>query len=60
MYIPNDDTQNYPFCRLQSMVKSLDTQTNKPTNQVPKDFKPTNKKSLKKNSLPVKLVGDQH
>ena len=21
MYIPNDDTLNYPFCRLQSVVK---------------------------------------
>ena len=21
MYIPNDDTQNYPFCRLQLLVK---------------------------------------
>ena len=32
MYIPNDDTQNYPFCRLKIVV-GLDTQLNKPTNQ---------------------------
>ena len=23
MNIPNDDTQNYPFCRLQSFVESF-------------------------------------
>ena len=40
MFIPNKDTQNYPFCRLQLGIYSLDTQ---PTNQnwrtVPKVFK---------------------
>ena len=25
MYIPNDDTNNYPFCRLKLLVQSLDT-----------------------------------
>ena len=30
MYLPNDDTQNYPFCRLQ-LVVGLDTQRNVPT-----------------------------
>ena len=25
IYIPNNDTQNYPFCRLQLEVKYLDT-----------------------------------
>ena len=35
MYIPNDDTQNYPFCRLQLVVETLDTQLNEPTNQNP-------------------------
>ena len=30
IYIPNDDTQNHPFCRLQSVGKTLDTQL-KPT-----------------------------
>ena len=29
IYIPNNDSQNYPFCRL----KRLDTQRNEPTNQ---------------------------
>ena len=33
MYIFNDNTQNYPFCRLQLLVKRLDTQLNEPTNQ---------------------------
>ena len=31
MYIPNDDTQNYPFYRLK--LKRLNTQLNYPTNQ---------------------------
>ena len=49
MYIPNDDTQNYLYCRLQLVVKKrLDTQLNEPTNQisikVPKVVKSTNKK----------------
>ena len=33
IYIPNDDTQNYHFYRLQLVVKGLDTQLNKPSNQ---------------------------
>ena len=33
MYILNYNTQNYPFCRLQLRLKSLDTQLNKPTNK---------------------------
>ena len=45
MYIPNDYTQNYPFCRLQLVVE---TQINELTNQnsikVPKVVKTTNKK----------------
>ena len=48
MYVPNDDTQNYPFCRL--LVETLDTQQNEPTNQNSSKFtkvvKPTNKKTL--------------
>ena len=51
MYIPNDDNQNYPFCRLQ--LKRLETQINEPTNQnsieVPKLLTPTNKKTLSYN-----------
>ena len=31
VYIPNDDIQNYYFCRLQLV---LDTQPNKPTSQI--------------------------
>ena len=30
MYIPNDDTQNYPFCKL---LKHLKTQLNESTNK---------------------------
>ena len=48
IYISNDDTQNYLFCRLQLVVKTFGL--NKPTKQnsikVPKVFKPTNKKTL--------------
>ena len=44
MYILNDDTQNYPLCRLKLADKSLNTKLNKPTNhnsvKVPKE--PTN------------------
>ena len=32
MYIPNDDSQNCPFCRLQLVVETLDTKLNKLTN----------------------------
>ena len=50
MYIPNDDTQNYHFCRIKLMVATFEHST-KLTNQskfikVPKDVKPTNKKPL--------------
>ena len=49
-YIPNDDTLNYPFCRLQLVVERLDTQLNEPTNQnaikVPKVVQPTNNNTL--------------
>ncbi len=45
--ISNDDTQNYPFCRLQIMVTILDTQLNKLTNQNSiKVVKPTYRKTL--------------
>ena len=34
MYIPNDDTQNYPYCRLLQIVfERLDTQLNEQTNE---------------------------
>ena len=48
MYIPNDDAQNYPFCRLQIVVETFGQ--NEPTNQnsirVHKVVQPTNKKTL--------------
>ena len=49
MFIPNDETQKYPLCRLQLLDKRLDTQLNKPTNQIQKVVKLTNKKSLLQN-----------
>ena len=45
IYIPNDDTQNHPFCRLQSVVKTLNTQ-----------LKPTILNSIKENVI-VRLWG---
>ena len=46
MYIPYDDTQNYPLCRLKFVDLSLGTRLNEPTNQnsikAPKVVKPTN------------------
>ena len=32
MYLPNDDTQNYPFCRLELVIETLETQLNESTN----------------------------
>ena len=47
MYIPNDDTQNYPFCRLKLVLKHLNTQLIETTNQkVPKVIKSRNKKVI--------------
>ena len=49
-YIPNGNTQNFPFCRLQLVGERMDTQFSKPTNQhslkVPKVVKLINKKML--------------
>ena len=39
MYIPNDDTHNCPFCRLQLVNNEL---TNQNSIKVPTVFKPTN------------------
>ena len=33
MHIPNDNTQSYLFCRLQSGLKCMDTEIDGPTNQ---------------------------
>ena len=50
MYIQNDDSQNYTFCRLQLVVDRLETQLNESTNQssikVPKIVKTTTIKTL--------------
>ena len=56
MPIPNDNAQNHPFCRLQLVVelKRLDTKLNEPTNKnsikVLKVVKPTNMKTVKRQS----------
>ena len=34
MYIPNNDTQNYPLWRLQSVVESLDYWLNEQNNKI--------------------------
>ena len=48
MFIPDDDTQNDTFSRLQFVVEALKPQLNEPTNlnsmKVPKFVKPKNKK----------------
>ena len=47
MYIPNDDRQNYPFCKLKLEVATFKHSTNNSKFiQVPKVVKPTNKKAL--------------
>ena len=50
MNIPNDNTHNYPFCRLQFVVETLNTQFNEQANEnfiiVLKVVDPTNKKTL--------------
>ena len=33
MYIPNDDTQNHPFCRLQLVVEKFGLDLTEQTNQ---------------------------
>ena len=46
MYTPNDDTQNYPFSRLQLEVETFGHSTNQNLMKFPKVVKPTNKKTL--------------
>ena len=52
MYIPNNDNQNYPFCRLQLKVKTLEINnhltglTNQNSTKVTKVVRPTNKKNF--------------
>ena len=46
MYIPNGDTHNYPYCRLQLLVERFVHSLNKPNNEnsmkIPKLVKLTN------------------
>ena len=42
IYIPNDDTQIYPFCRLQSVVETYGLLTNQNSIKVPKIVNSTN------------------
>ena len=50
LYIPNDDRQNYPFCRLKLFVETFEHSTwwsnQLYFTEIPKIDKPTNKKSL--------------
>ena len=48
IYIPNDDTQFYPFCRLHLVVKTfeLNESTDFKSIKVPKVVMPTNKEML--------------
>ena len=55
MYIPNDDTQNTPFCKLKLVFETFKHPLNKPAYQnsvkAPKVVKPT------KNNVNVKFLG---
>ena len=46
MYIPNDNKQNYPFCRLQLVVETFGHPGIQNSFKVPKVVKPTKTKSL--------------
>ena len=59
IFIPNDDTQIYPFCRLQLVVERLHTQLNEQTNQnsiVPKVVKPQIRNIIKNSALGVSVI----
>ena len=45
MYIPNDDIQNYTFCRLELAIETFGHLNNEPTNQI-QVVELTNKKIL--------------
>ena len=49
MYIPNDDTYNYPFCRLKRLNTQLNVATNRNSIKVHNVVKSTNKKELLSN-----------
>ena len=50
MFIPNDDTQNYPFSRLKLVFETFEHSTywsnQSKFNKAPKVVKPTSKKTL--------------
>ena len=46
MYITNDGTQNYHFCRLKLVVETFEHSTNLNILKVPKVVKPMNEKML--------------
>ena len=46
MDIPNDDTQNYPYCRLKSVVEHSTKWTKLKRTKVSKVVRSTNKKTL--------------
>ena len=52
--VPNDDTQNYPFCGVKLVGKTLITQLNKPTN---KKIKIKSPKSCKVNEKALGTLG---
>ena len=51
IYIPIDVTQNLPFCRLKSVVETLDTQLNEQTNLILLKVTKVDKLTSKKTSL---------
>ena len=46
MYIPNDNTQNYPFCGLQIVAETFGHSTKWTKQSKFKVVKPTNKKNV--------------
>ena len=46
IFIPNDDTQNYPFCRLKLVVETFYTRLDKPIKIHKKVVEPRNKKNI--------------
>ena len=54
MYIPNSDTQNYPYCRLQLVADGL---TNQNITKVPNFFKLAKKRH--NNTLGIIVINSQ-
>ena len=55
MYIPNDDTHNYPFCRLK--LRDWNTHLNKPTDHNSASPKSCKLKANEKENVIIKLWG---